>query len=274
MTILACCPAPGPALMHDRAAHCLPTGAERLDGLPIAADHDRQSRFLRSDVAAGDRSIDAVDAAGGSRLGDLDRQRRIARGHIDEHHARAAAGQRAIGPQHHRSHIGRKTDDRENNVRGCGDQLRAVCPASAKRLERRRLLRVRLNTVIANPRRMRCEHMLVPITPVPIQPRRVLPAAAGSSGGSVCSAIARQKKRKTKERRTKKFERRVFELLRSSFFVLLSLPTVFGAVHDLADDDRVNQVPAGEQSETRVLLLLIVHDLRGRFADRSFVVGG
>ena len=36
---------------------------------------------------------------------------------------------------------------------------------------------VRLVTVMANPRSIKCPHMLRPITPVPIQPRRVLPGA-------------------------------------------------------------------------------------------------
>ena len=34
---------------------------------------------------------------------------------------------------------------------------------------------VRLNTVAAKPARIKCPHMLAPITPVPIQPMRVLP---------------------------------------------------------------------------------------------------
>ena len=33
---------------------------------------------------------------------------------------------------------------------------------------------VRLNTVAASPARIRCPHMLAPITPVPIQPMRVV----------------------------------------------------------------------------------------------------
>ncbi len=46
------------------------------------------------------------------------------------------------------------------------------------------LLRVRLVTVIANPASMRCPHMLLPITPVPIQPSFVL---AGET--SITSAV-------------------------------------------------------------------------------------
>ena len=54
----------GAALVDDRLAHRLPAGRERLDHWLVAADHDRQPGFLRADVAARDRRVDAVHALG------------------------------------------------------------------------------------------------------------------------------------------------------------------------------------------------------------------
>ena len=48
--------------------------------------------------------------------------------------------------------------------------------------------RVRLNTVAAKPARSKWPHMLVPITPVPIQPMRVLPGCTISIVVSVKEA--------------------------------------------------------------------------------------
>ena len=64
-----------------------------------------------------------------------------------------------------------------------------ACGLSAQRAPRARsgsaFARVRLWTVAAKPASSRWPHMLLPITPVPIQPTRVFPGAMGvmASGG-------------------------------------------------------------------------------------------
>ena len=85
--------------MDDGLAHRLPARVKRVDHFLFAADHDRQPRFAGADVAAGDRSVDAVHAAFLAACGDLDGQRRLAGGHVHENRARPAAGQRALGSQ-------------------------------------------------------------------------------------------------------------------------------------------------------------------------------
>ena len=59
---------------------------------------------------------------------DLDGQRRLAGGHVDQDVARLAAGQGPLGPQHHGSHIGRKADDRKDTSAACGHGLGRVGP--------------------------------------------------------------------------------------------------------------------------------------------------
>ena len=143
------------------------------------------SRASRAaDVAAGDRRVDAGHADLGGRLGDLDRQRRLAGGHVDQHVARFRAGQRAVGPEHHLRTSAGIADDREDDVRGLGDRLGAVGPAGAAGPAAAAARRgVRLNTVVGKPAAIRWPHMLEPITPVPIQPMRVFP---GTTFSMIC----------------------------------------------------------------------------------------
>ena len=58
LTILVCWPGARPALVDDRLAHALEERRDGLDDVLVAADHDRQGRVLRADVAAGDRGIE------------------------------------------------------------------------------------------------------------------------------------------------------------------------------------------------------------------------
>jgi hypothetical protein len=81
-------PGPGTALVDDRLTHRLETGHDRLGGLAVAADHDREPRLAGAHVAAGDRGIDRVDPSRGGRLGDLLRQRGLAGGHVHDDLAR------------------------------------------------------------------------------------------------------------------------------------------------------------------------------------------
>ena len=65
----------------------------------LAANHDGQSRFLRSHVTSGDGRIDTEDALLLSSLGDFNGQRRFAGRHIHQNITRLASSQRAGCPQ-------------------------------------------------------------------------------------------------------------------------------------------------------------------------------
>ena len=76
-------PGAGGTLVDDRLAHRFPARLQSVDHFLIAANHDRQPRFLRTDVAARHRRIDAVHTFGFGCLVDFLSQRRLAGGHIN-----------------------------------------------------------------------------------------------------------------------------------------------------------------------------------------------
>ena len=67
LTILVCWPAPGPPWRIHFAPISFQSGSSAATTSGVAADHDRERAVLRADVAAGDRRIDARDAAFGPR---------------------------------------------------------------------------------------------------------------------------------------------------------------------------------------------------------------
>ena len=89
-------------------------------------------RVLRPDVAAGDRGIDAAPRLRLRRLGDLDRQRRLAGRHVDEDVARLRSRR---APRRRPRNTSRTSfgiaDDREDHVGRFGDAARRVGPRRA-----------------------------------------------------------------------------------------------------------------------------------------------
>ena len=112
------------ALMDDRFAHRFPARMQRFDDIPIAADHDREPRFARADVATGNGGIHAMHAAGLGRLVNFHGQRGLAGGHIDQDRIRAAAGERAVGGEEDFPHIAWEADDGEDDVAALGHLAR------------------------------------------------------------------------------------------------------------------------------------------------------
>ena len=99
----------GPALVHDVLAHDLEQRRHARDRVGVAADHDRERRVARADVAAGHRRVNRRGTLGARSRRDLDRQAGLGRGHVD---GNGAGPQR---PQHARvaeidiADIGRET---------------------------------------------------------------------------------------------------------------------------------------------------------------------
>ena len=94
--------------------------------------------FARADVAAGHRRVERLHPALRRRLGDLARERRLARRHVDHHRAGRRRREHAVGAEDHLAHVGGEADDRDDDV-GVGRGLgRRVAPARPALDERRR----------------------------------------------------------------------------------------------------------------------------------------
>ena len=116
----------GRSLVHDRLAHRCKQRPQGVDDFFLAADHDRQPRLFRPDVAAGDGASTACTFLALAGLGDLDRQRWLAGRHVDEHGPWPGAGERALGAQRDLAHVVRIADDRENHVGRRGNRPRRI----------------------------------------------------------------------------------------------------------------------------------------------------
>ena len=81
----------GPALVDDVLAHDLEERRHARDRVGVAADHDRQRRVARADVAARHRRVDGGGTLGARGRRDLDREARLGRRHVDGDRRRLAA---------------------------------------------------------------------------------------------------------------------------------------------------------------------------------------
>jgi hypothetical protein len=116
------------ALANDRLAHRLEERPHLLDGVLVAADHDREGGVAGADIAPGDGRVDRGDALRPGRVVDLDRQRGLARRHIHDRRAVACALENAVRPEDHRADIVRVADDREHDLGGGRNAGRRVSP--------------------------------------------------------------------------------------------------------------------------------------------------
>ncbi len=108
----------GAALADDRLAHRLPSRAAAPrppSASPPIMIESRASRAPTSPPETG--ASTACTPCAAAACGDLDRQRRLAGGHVDDDAARPAAGQHAVGPEDHLAHVGRIADHGEDHVR-------------------------------------------------------------------------------------------------------------------------------------------------------------
>ena len=129
-------PGAGGPLMNDRPAEA---GKERLPALErvaIAADHDREPRLARTDVAARDWRVERRHAARPCRVVDVARERRLARRHVDQHAAGSGAGEHAVATEHDLTHVAGCADHREHDVGRGSDRARRVCPDGVAREQR------------------------------------------------------------------------------------------------------------------------------------------
>ena len=122
---------PRPALIENPLAHRLEQRHQAVDGRLVAADHDRQRRVARADVAARDRRIHGVGALRPRRLVDLLRQRRFGRRHVDEDLTGARGREQSVGAEIDLAHVGREADDGEHDIGLVADRLRRVGPGRA-----------------------------------------------------------------------------------------------------------------------------------------------
>ena len=167
------------ALMDDGLAENLQQRQHALDGFFVAADHDRERGVARADIAAGDGRVDGIDPL---RLGsgvNLFRQARLGGGHVDDDAAGLHASEHAVVGEVNFPHIARITDHGEDDVRLRGHGPGRIGPLCAL-VEQR--LRLGFGAIVNGDGvafSRRCPHIDSPMTPVPIQPSRVVDGKIG-----------------------------------------------------------------------------------------------
>ena len=178
----------GAALVHDVLAHRLEERHDAIDRVLVAADHDRERRVSRADVAARDRRVDGGYALRLRRLVNLAREARLGGRHVDDDAAFLDGVENAALLLIDLAHIARQSDDREDDVGSLGDRARRVGPHRAL-VEQ--ALRPRLGAAVNrgrdSPWPSGGRTSTAPMTPVPIHPIRVSlmsapgPAKAGTT---------------------------------------------------------------------------------------------
>ncbi len=106
----------GFAHIRDVPAHDLEERFDPLENILLAADHDRQRCFPGADIAARHRCIKGRYRTRGRCLGDGPGQFRARGGHVDHDHPGSGPGQNPVLAKQNTLHIGRETDDGEDDV--------------------------------------------------------------------------------------------------------------------------------------------------------------
>ena len=111
------------------------------------------------------------------RGGDFHRQRRLARAHVDDDTARPAAGQHTIGPENDLADVGRIADHGEDDIGSGGHGTGAIGPTAPAASSGSAFALPRVVHGGGKACAEEVPHMLAPITPVPIEPTRVVLAS-------------------------------------------------------------------------------------------------
>ena len=131
LTIFVCWPAPGPPwwIHFEPIVFQIGSRAATVSASPPIMIESVALRAPTSPPETG-ASMLTTSALGGL-LGNLHRQRRLARRHVDQNAARFAAGQRAVVRQQHLADVVRKADDRNDDVRRGRHVARRSGPSGA-----------------------------------------------------------------------------------------------------------------------------------------------
>jgi hypothetical protein len=130
----------GRALVNDRPAHGFEQGPNAVERAHVPADHDCERGILRADVAARDRRVESGGPPRSSGLRDLDRERRLGRGHVHKHRVPTDAGQQAILREVNGPDVCGKPEHREDDIALPGCRAGRIGPHGAAIEERLRLL--------------------------------------------------------------------------------------------------------------------------------------
>ena len=112
--------------MVDVFAHRVQYRPDPLQGLRLAANHNRQCPRLRAGSAAADRGVEIVDASFAGRCCYLFVSFDVDRTHLDEDRTRIGFFQYPTFVHIYRPHIGRPGQTGNDHVRGSGDFRRPV----------------------------------------------------------------------------------------------------------------------------------------------------
>src|SRR2546426_4635729 len=106
----------------------------------FAADHDREPRFDRADLAAGHRRVERLEwrSIGGGALCDLAGGRRADRAHVDRQETGMSARRDAVRPEGHGLPGGRARPHGDDDVLALGDLARGAHHGRTEVLERLR----------------------------------------------------------------------------------------------------------------------------------------
>lgn len=118
----------GRSVAEDVFAERGEEGLSAGEGGFVAADHDDEAGFAGADVAARDRGVEGVEAAGLGGGGDAAGERRARSRHVDQEGAGAGAGDDAGGPQVGGFDVGGIANDANDNIGGGGGGTGRVVP--------------------------------------------------------------------------------------------------------------------------------------------------
>ena len=122
---------PGRALELDRLAQGVEHGSRARERVPVAAHHDHERSVAGAHVSARHRGVERADVLGLGGFVDLDRERGLAGGHVDQQRPLPHRLEHLTLPEDHVTHVGRGAEHRDHHVGVLGDLRRGVAPLSS-----------------------------------------------------------------------------------------------------------------------------------------------